>query len=134
MHFWSISLFLDRFTSRVTVPMERLIRAVKRYANLSRKREMLQKCVFWLKKKKFHKNKVDSFEKLSTRACLFYDFLHFKGCPYLNHKISWQDELIQQNRIHRQSQQRFIVSKTSSNSQEVDIYRFFIFKWIVPRT
>ena len=26
---------------------------------------------------------------MSTRAPLFYDFLHFKGCSYLNHKISF---------------------------------------------
>ena len=25
---------------------------------------------------------------MSTRAPRFYDFLHFKGCSYLNHKIS----------------------------------------------
>ena len=38
------------------------------------------------KLKKFHDSKVDNFEKLPTRASLFYDLLHFKGCPYLNHK------------------------------------------------
>ena len=26
------------------------------------------------------------------RACLFTDLLHFKGCPYINHKISLQFE------------------------------------------
>ena len=29
--------------------------------------------------KKFHKSKVDGLQKLPTRACLFYDFLHFKN-------------------------------------------------------
>ena len=33
-------------------------------------------------------SKVDGLKKLPTRACLFNDFLHFKGCPYINHKIS----------------------------------------------
>ena len=28
-------------------------------------------------------------QKLSTRAPQFYDFLHFKGCSYLNRKISF---------------------------------------------
>ena len=47
--------------------------------------------------KNFHKSKVDSLEKLSTRACLFNDLSQFKEYPYLNHRISWQDELLQQN-------------------------------------
>ena len=38
--------------------------------------------------KNFHKSKVDGLEKLPTRACLFYYFLHFKGCPYINHFFS----------------------------------------------
>ena len=38
--------------------------------------------------KNFHKSKVDGLQKLPTRACLFEDFLHFKGWPYINHKIS----------------------------------------------
>ena len=32
--------------------------------------------------KSFHKSKVDGLEKLPTRACLFYDLLHFKGCHF----------------------------------------------------
>ena len=36
----------------------------------------------------FHKSKVDGLQKLPTRACLFEDFLHFKGWPYINRKIS----------------------------------------------
>ena len=39
--------------------------------------------------KKFHKSKIDGLQKLSTRAPWFYDFLHFKGWSYLNHKISF---------------------------------------------
>ena len=38
--------------------------------------------------KNFHKSKVDGLNKLSTKDCLFNDFVHFKGCPYINHKIS----------------------------------------------
>ena len=58
---------------------------------------MLKNGYFDKKIKNFHKNKVDSFEKLFTRACLFNDLSQFKGCPYLNPRISWQDELLQQN-------------------------------------
>ena len=36
---------------------------------------------------------VDSLQKSPTRACLFRDFLHFKGCSYINHKISLQYDL-----------------------------------------
>ena len=32
---------------------------------------------------------MESLKKLSTRAPLFYDFLHFQGCSYVNHKISF---------------------------------------------
>ena len=42
--------------------------------------------------KNFHKIKVDGLKKLPTRTCLFNDFLHFKGCPYINHKISLRFE------------------------------------------
>ena len=42
--------------------------------------------------KNFHKSKVDGLKKLSTRACLFNVFLHFKGCSFINHKISLQFE------------------------------------------
>ena len=38
---------------------------------------------------KFHKNEIDGLKNLSTRTPLFYQFLHFKGCFYLNHKISF---------------------------------------------
>ena len=33
---------------------------------------------FDLKIKNFHKSKSDFYEKLSTRACRFYDSMHFK--------------------------------------------------------
>ena len=41
--------------------------------------------------KNFHKSKLDGLKKLPlpTRAPLFYDYLHFKGCSYLNSKISF---------------------------------------------
>ena len=35
--------------------------------------------------------------RMAPRACLFNDLSQFKGCPYLNHRISWRDELLQQN-------------------------------------
>ena len=38
--------------------------------------------------KKFHKRKVDSLKKLSTRARLFYDFLHFRRCPFTKSQFS----------------------------------------------
>ena len=58
-----------------------------------KRRRNVQKMVILTKESKnFHKSKVDSLQKLSTRACLFYDFLHFKGWPYINHKISLQFE------------------------------------------
>ena len=43
---------------------------------------------FHWKIKNFHKSKVDGLEKLLTRAYLFNDLMHFKVCPYINHKIS----------------------------------------------
>ena len=36
----------------------------------------------------FIKSKVDSLKKLSTRACLFYDLLHFRGCPFTKFQFS----------------------------------------------
>ena len=39
--------------------------------------------------KNFHKSNIDGLQMLSTRAPQFYDFLHFKGCSYLNRKISF---------------------------------------------
>ena len=44
---------------------------------------------FNLEIKNFHKSKIGSLKKLSTRAPPFYDFLHFKGWSYLNCKISF---------------------------------------------
>ena len=32
--------------------------------------------------KNFHKSKVDGLEKLPTRAYLFNDLMHFKGCHF----------------------------------------------------
>ena len=37
----------------------------------------------------FNKSKIDGLQKLSTRAPRFYDFLHLKGGPFINHKISF---------------------------------------------
>ena len=44
-------------------------------------------CFDW-KIKNFHKNKVDGLKKLSTRDCLFYDLLHFRGCPLTKSQFS----------------------------------------------
>ena len=52
-----------------------------------RKTKMPQKGLFLLKNQNFHKSKVDSLKKLSTRACPFYEFLHFKGCPFTKGEI-----------------------------------------------
>ena len=44
--------------------------------------------VILTKNQKFSLSKVDGLKKLPTRACMFYDLMHFKGCPCINHKIS----------------------------------------------
>ena len=60
---------------------------------ISQKKEKRPKNGFFdYKIKNFHKSKVDGLKKLPTRTCLFNDFLHFKGCPYINHKISLRFE------------------------------------------
>ena len=55
--------------------------------------QKMEKCpkdgYFDKKIKIFHKSKIDGLQKLSTRAPQFYEFLHFKGCSYLNCKISF---------------------------------------------
>ena len=57
---------------------------------ISQKKERCPKnSYFDLRIKNFHKSKIDGLQKLSTRAPQFYDFLHFKGCSYLNRKISF---------------------------------------------
>ena len=58
---------------------------------ISPKKERCPKNAYFDKKnpKNFHKSKIDGLQKLSTRAPQFYDFLHFKGCSYLNRKISF---------------------------------------------
>jgi len=33
-------------------------------------------------------SKVDGLKKLPTRAYLFYDFLHFRGCPFTKSQFS----------------------------------------------
>ena len=50
--------------------------------------ERPQKGCFDKKIKNFHKSKVDGLKKLSTRAHLFYDFLHFRGCPFTKAQFS----------------------------------------------
>ena len=45
-HFWSISLSIERFASRLTAAIERWFLAVTRDANLSIEREMLQKWLY----------------------------------------------------------------------------------------
>ena len=57
-----------------------------------KKEKCLKNSFFDWKIKNFHKSKVDGLQKLSTRASLFQDCLHFKGWPYINHKISLQFE------------------------------------------
>ena len=47
-----------------------------------------QKGHFDYKIKIFHKSKVDGLKKLSTRAHLFYDFLHFRGYPFTKSQFS----------------------------------------------
>ena len=57
---------------------------------ISRRKERCPKNGYFdYKIKNFHKSKIDGLQKLSTRAPLFYDFLHFKECSYLNRKISF---------------------------------------------
>ena len=53
-------------------------------ANLPKMEKCLKNGCFDEKIKNFDKSKIDGLIKLPTRACLFYDFLHFKGCPYVN--------------------------------------------------
>ena len=54
-----------------------------------KKRRNTVKTAFLTKNiKNFHKSKIDGLQKLSTGASWFYDFLHFKGWSYKNHKIS----------------------------------------------
>ena len=48
----------------------------------------LKKGYFDKKIKNFHKSKVDGLKKLSTRARLFYDFLHFRRCPFTKSQFS----------------------------------------------
>ena len=58
---------------------------------ISPKKERCPKNSYFDKQiKNFHKSKIDGLQKLSTRAPRFYDFLHFKGWPFINHKISQQ--------------------------------------------
>ena len=57
---------------------------------ISQKKERCPKnSYFGQQIKNFHKSKIDGLQKLSTRAPQFYEFLHFKGCSYLNPKISF---------------------------------------------
>ena len=56
---------------------------------ISWKKEICPKnCYFDFKIKNFHKSKVDGLKKLPTRAHLFYDFLHFRGCPFTKAQFS----------------------------------------------
>ena len=58
---------------------------------ISQKKERCPKKGYFDEKiKKFYKSKIDGLQKLSTRAPRFYDFLHLKGWPFINHKISQQ--------------------------------------------
>ena len=66
-----------------TVWLEHLIRTDMHDENLSEKRRNAQKMAILTKKmKNFHKSKVEGLEKLPTRAYLYYDLLHFKGCHF----------------------------------------------------
>ena len=57
---------------------------------IQKRRDALKTAILTKKIKNFHKSKIDSLQKLSTRAPRCHDFLHFKGCSYLNHKISFK--------------------------------------------
>ena len=59
-------------------------------------RTALEMAILTTKIKNFHKSKVDGHKKLSTGARLFYDLLHFRGCPFTKPQFS-QKAL---NRIH----------------------------------
>ena len=43
---------------------------------------------FYYKIKNLHKSKVDALKKLSTRAHMFYDLLHFSGYPFTKSQFS----------------------------------------------
>ena len=76
------------------VVIELVIREEMHDVNLPKKRrDALKTAILTKKIKNFHKSKVGSLQKLPTRACLFHDFLHFKGCSFINHKISLQYDL-----------------------------------------
>ena len=56
---------------------------------ISKKKEKCPKNDYFDKKiKNVHKSKVDGLENLSTRAHLFYDFLHFRRCPFTKSQFS----------------------------------------------
>ena len=64
------------------------ISAIMHDGNLPKKRRnALKKAILTKESRIFIK--INGLKKLSTRAPLFYDFLHFKGCSYLDHKISF---------------------------------------------
>ena len=69
-----------------------LERCRTRDTNLPKKRRNAQKMVILTKESK-NFIKVDGLQKLHAWACLFYDFLRFKGWPYINHKISLSYDL-----------------------------------------
>ena len=58
-----------------------------------KRRNALKMVISTKESKIVYKSKVDRLKMLPTRICLFYDFLHFKGCPYINHKISLRYDL-----------------------------------------
>ena len=78
-----------------------ILTKVEKEISTRRKRDRKKKATFRdllhdLKIKKFHKRKVDGLKKLSTRSRLFYDLLHFRGCPFTKSQFS-QGAI---NRIH----------------------------------
>ena len=68
--------------------IELFILAETHERNCSKKEEIPKKWFFWLKEKNY-KSKIDGLKKLSTRAPLFYNSLHFKESSDLDYKISF---------------------------------------------
>ena len=92
--FWAFLLFRGWFESRVTAEIKLNYiatepnLAVTRDANHPQKKQKSPKNGFFDKNiKNFHKSKVDGLKKLTTRACLYHDLMHFRGCPFTKDEI-----------------------------------------------
>ena len=58
------------------------------FAFMKKTRKAPKRAVLIKEIKNFHKSKVDGLKKLSSRAHLFYDFLHFRGYPFTKSQFS----------------------------------------------